>query len=245
MLVERSEMAVTNKVQTDRGFRLVQNGVVLSEVLSQPGATHSVFDVLAIGAALISEGEQCGVLGFAAGGLLAPLRKYGSELSVNGVDLEEEGYRQFSEACGSWVGKVEFDHGDAVQWLEDSGLVFDVIIEDLSAPMDDDVFKPDISLKVLPELIRRRLSENQAVVVNLLRHPKQKWNDLLRAVGHEGESGVLVSFDDYWNKILMVSRSMGGARAFGKQLRDGLRQIDSNLADGIFVQGWRYPSEND
>ena len=238
-------MSTTRNEKTKRGFRLVQNGVVLSEVLKEPGATHSVFDVLAVGAHLISKGNRCGLLGFAAGGLIAPLRKLGSSLSIEGVDLEDHGYLAFKESCSSWAGEVSFDKEDAAVWLENREGLFDVIIEDLSAPMDDDVFKPPVCMDVLPNLIRRRLDEDQALVVNLLKHPSQTWDSLLGSIGRRGESGVLVSFDDYWNKILIVSRDMEGARPFGRRLREGLRAVGSELVDGIFVQGWQYPTEND
>ena len=58
--------------RTPGGARLVQNGSVLSEVLSQPGPTDSVFDVLA-SAMNLSTGTRAGILGFAGGGVIAPV----------------------------------------------------------------------------------------------------------------------------------------------------------------------------
>ena len=48
--------------RTRRGVRLLQNGSVLSEVLSKPGATDSVFDVLAAAVRLFSPGDCVGIL---------------------------------------------------------------------------------------------------------------------------------------------------------------------------------------
>ncbi|MEC9081308.1 MAG: hypothetical protein VYE44_05980, partial [Verrucomicrobiota bacterium] len=62
---------------TGRGARLVQNGSVLSEVLAQPGPTNSVFDALAALVRLFSPGARVGLLGFAGGGIIAPLRAMG------------------------------------------------------------------------------------------------------------------------------------------------------------------------
>ena len=82
--------------RTPGGARLLQNGSVLSEVLSQPGPTDSVFDVLA--AALnLSKGTHAGILGFAGGGVIAPLRAMGGRHTISGVDLDESGYKLFRD----------------------------------------------------------------------------------------------------------------------------------------------------
>ena len=74
--------------QTRRGARLVQNGSVLSEVLAKPGATDSVFDVLAAAIQIFSPGDRVGILGFAGGGLIAPLRAMSGDHNLSGVDLD-------------------------------------------------------------------------------------------------------------------------------------------------------------
>ncbi|NIP94518.1 MAG: hypothetical protein GWO24_14175, partial [Akkermansiaceae bacterium] len=67
-----------------RGACLEQHGCVLSEILEEPGSTHSVFDVLAAAVAVFSPGRRVAVLGFAGGGMMAPLRKLGGDHEVEG-----------------------------------------------------------------------------------------------------------------------------------------------------------------
>ena len=47
--------------RTRRGARIIEDDVVLSEVLAQPGATHSLFDVLAaaVGTLAPGRGSRC------------------------------------------------------------------------------------------------------------------------------------------------------------------------------------------
>ncbi len=228
----------TRKVVTAKGVRLEQYGVVLSEILKEPGPTHSIFDVLAIAADQVSVGDRCGLLGFAGGGVLAPLRASGSDLVVDGVDLDDTGYQEFRRICSKWAGDVRFSQEDALQWLERDGDSFDVIIEDLSEPQGHDVFKPDLSFGELPGAIRRRLAPGGGLVINLLRRPDQVWAQLLGSVTFEGEAGFLVSFDDFMNKILIIGVGLEDARTFSRKLRRALWSIGSDLSDAISVRSW-------
>ncbi len=76
---------------TKIGLRLSQHGVVLSEMRTSPGPTHSVFDVLAAALAVLAPNQRIGVLGFAGGGMLAPLRGLGVTGPVEAVALERTG----------------------------------------------------------------------------------------------------------------------------------------------------------
>ena len=121
--------------RTPGGARLVQNGSVLSVVLSQPGPTDSAFDVLAA-AMNLSDGNRAGILGFAGGGVIAPLRAMGGRHAVSGVDLDDAGYNLFCDVSDDWQGAVKFTKEDATQWLRSRRTPFDVLLEDLSIPRD-------------------------------------------------------------------------------------------------------------
>ena len=60
--------------RTRRGAQMLQGGAILSEILAEPAATHSVFDLLAALVHLLAPGPRVAMLGFAGGGMLAPLR---------------------------------------------------------------------------------------------------------------------------------------------------------------------------
>ena len=84
---------------TRHGLRLSQHGVVISELRATPGPTHSVFDVLAALVAVLKPAGRVGVLGFAGGSMMAPLRCLGVESEIHSVDLERTGYDLFRRHC--------------------------------------------------------------------------------------------------------------------------------------------------
>ena len=73
--------------RTRRGARIIDDDVVLSEILARPGPTHSLFDVLAAAVAAFAPGPRFAMLGFAGGGMIAPLRAMGCDIPVRAVDL--------------------------------------------------------------------------------------------------------------------------------------------------------------
>src|SRR5262245_59584964 len=119
---------------TSRGARLVQHGAVLSEVLGQPGPTHSVVDVMAATALALAT-RPCpslALLGFAAGGIIAPWRALQCPGPVDAVDLDLQGASVFHRRCGAWCGEVRVHQADAAAWLRRRPSSYDIIIEDLS-----------------------------------------------------------------------------------------------------------------
>src|SRR5688572_22665040 len=143
--------------QTKHGLRLSQHGVVISELRTTPGPTHSVFDVLAALLIILRPAGRIGVLGFAGGGMLAPLQELEMRTPFATVDLDQASYDLFSRHCPQWVPGVQWEHADAVQWLQRQPCKFDLLMDDLSVPQDGDVVKPDICWRVVPDLIQRRL----------------------------------------------------------------------------------------
>src|SRR6187402_1025733 len=102
---------------TKHGLRLSQHGVVISELRTSPGPTHSVFDVLAALIAILAPVGRIGVLGFAGGGMMAPLRGLGVESTIDSVDLDRAGYDLFRRHCPAWAEQVNWREADAVAWL--------------------------------------------------------------------------------------------------------------------------------
>ena len=217
------------------GVRLVQHGCVLSEVLREPGPTHSVFDLLAASAVAFGSGPRFAMLGFAGGGMIAPLRKLGGEHVVEGVDLDAEGYGVYQDVVGSWGGEVEFTKNDAVDWLRGQRGRFDVIVEDLSVPQGKDVVKPSASWEVLPELMAKRVRKSGVVISNLLPTPGVSLPELERACHRVGNACV-VELDRFHNRILIQGGELGTARQVGQSLRALLNQLGSRLGGEISVR---------
>tara|TARA_Y100001968_G_scaffold119786_1_gene109120 strand:- start:1832 stop:2608 length:777 start_codon:yes stop_codon:yes gene_type:complete len=223
--------------RTGRGARLVQNGSVLSEVLAQPGPTNSVFDALAALVRLFSPGARVGLLGFAGGGIIAPLRAMGGRHSVFGVDLDPEGYELFINLSLAWMGEVQFTKSDAVKWLSAQCGQYDMLVEDLSVGRDGDIFKPDVSIDTLPEVIRTKLKPCGVAVFNLLPSDRQTWTDMTAKIHAPFRFGLQLFFESYYNRVLVVSNeTLPEARVVSRHLRKALEEVDSLISSDIRVR---------
>jgi hypothetical protein len=221
-------------VRTSRGARLEQGDAVLSEILSHPGPTHGVFDLLAACVAALARGPRLAVLGFAAGGLVAPLRSMGWTGLIEGVDLSEKGPDLFRRTLGAKAGPVRIEIEEAVTWLGKHGR-WDVVVEDLSIPSPGGVVKPPITLDPLPDLIRSSLTPSGIAVTNLLPVPGRSWRSLLEAVAHPGDPALVIHLEEYHNRILLTARTLPRAHEASRLVRRQLRAIGSTLAERMAV----------
>jgi spermidine synthase len=224
-------------LKTRRGARLLHDGHVVSEVLARPGPTHSIFDVLAAGMCLHpSPFARIGLLGFAGGGVLAPLRAMGSDAPVHAVDLSLKAAPLFRKLCGSWAKPFQLTEKDALLWLEQGRQHFDVLVEDLSIQVPNDVTKPDVSLQGLPGAMARRLAPCGVVVVNALPVPGLSWAALTHALTHPFQRVQAVEVRGFSNRVLLAGSHLPKARAVGETLRFFLGGIGSKLANGVAVR---------
>lgn len=221
---------------TEHGLRLSQHGVVISELRTAPGPTHSVFDVLAASIAVLAPAGRIGVLGFAGGGMMAPLRALGVTTTIDSVDLDRSGYDLFRKHCPHWADGVNWQQADAVTWLRQQPRDFGLLMDDLSVPQDDDVFKPAISWGVLPELISARLCSGGFGVFNLLPAPARVWKTDVKGIVDQFGMARLIYLEDFENRILITGDVLPNARELRAQLRQSLRQLHSRQADRIRVR---------
>lgn len=225
--------------RTRLGLRLSQHGVVLSELRTSPGPTHSVFDVLAAIIATVAPRGRIGVLGFAGGSIMAPLRGLAVDARIDTVDLDRAGYDLFRKHCDGWTGPVNWEQVDAVEWLRRQPAEFGLIMDDLSVPSEGDVIKPSISWDVLPELIRDRLAPNGVGVFNLLLPPGGSWFPELTRIAALFKTAHVVDLDEYENRILVGGGDLLSARDLGVQLRLTLRRVRSRHATRIHLRNLR------
>lgn len=223
-------------ITTRNGLRLSQHGVVISELRTTPGPTHSVFDVLAALVAELAPAGRVGVLGFAGGGMMAPLRGLGWERRIESVDLERTGHELFQRHCPAWAGGVRWAQGDAVDWLRRQRGRFALLLEDLSIPRDGDVIKPAVSWEVLPGLMLRRLRPGGVGLANLLRPTSGRWSPDLPRLAAGYATARVVEFDEFENRILVGGDELPSARELGRSLRAALRQVRSRQAGRIRVR---------
>lgn len=223
-------------IPTRYGWRLEQHGTVLSEVRTSPGPTHSVADVIAAALLASCNPTTIALLGFAGGGLVAPLRAMGCQACVDAVDLDPSGWSLFQRGCREWAGKVRFTEAEAGEWLSRSKSLYEGMIEDLSVPVNGDVFKPEASWSDLPRRLYRRLHRDGVVVFNLLRPRTGTWKAACRQVVAAGYEVRRVDFVDYENRLLVVSRRLPRARELSSAIRTHLRSIKSCLAQQISVR---------
>ena len=227
---------------TKHGLRLSQHGVVISELRTSPGPTHSVFDVLSALIAVLAPEGRLGVLGFAGGGMMAPLRQLGVKATVHSVDLDPEAYGLFCQHCPEWRSQVDWTKADAVTWLRGQPSNFDLLIDDLSVPHEDDVIKPDISWNVLPRLIRQRLRPGGIAVFNLLKPVGGAWNPELARLAGEFGTARIIHLEEFENRIVVAGHSLPSARELGAELRQSLRRLRSRQAGRIHLRQLRAAS---
>ncbi|MFQ5506822.1 MAG: hypothetical protein ACE5F1_18785 [Planctomycetota bacterium] len=225
--------------RTRRGARLVQDGAVLSEILRRPGPTHDLFDILAACIAMLAPGPRLAMLGFAGGGIVAPLRKMGFARPVDAVDLSSLGVDLYRELSAPWAFEVRLEQAEASAWLARRRAPYDAILEDLSVPGSEGVTKPRVSLEVLPELIQRRLGPGGVAITNLLPVPGMSWRSLLARVAATHRSAQLIQHEDYENRVLVAGESLVDARKASRLLRRALHAIGSRLAAGVRLRRYR------
>ena len=226
---------MTSITSTRHGLRLSQHGVVISELRLSAGPTHSVFDVLAATIAVLAPVGRIGLLGFAGGGMIAPLRDLGVATVVDAVDLDRVGYDLFREHCPDWRGGVNWQQADAVTWLRRQSRSFDLLMDDLSVPQDGDVFKPAICWNVLPKLIRERLRRGGIGVFNLLPAPGDTWNSDLAGIRRLFKTARIITLEEFENRILITGDALPNARELGARLRQSLHRLRSRQAHRIQV----------
>lgn len=219
--------------RTHRGWRISQHGTVLSEVLRQPGPTHSVFDVLAAACLTVTPVRDIALLGFGGGSVVAALRALGCTARIHAVDLDPTGWDLLQQSDSRWLQPFTWHQGDAITWLQSAGR-FDVVVEDLSIPCNGDVVKPDDTWDILPERVAQHLRPRGIAIFNLLRPPGQGWVRGIPSVAARFRQGVIIHLHDFENRILVARKTAGGihshafaARRFGAELRDRLRRLGS------------------
>jgi spermidine synthase len=224
-------------VRTKRGIRVIQGGLVLSEVLGRPGATNTLFDVLAAAIPALAPGPRVALLGFAAGGVVAPLRAMGWRHSLAAVDLDVTGETHFRHLSDAWAGQVSVARADAAEWLRRRGKPFDAVLEDLSIATDlGIVTKPRMTFDLLPRLVARRLAPTGVAIVNLLPVPGVRWADAVARVRSPWRSAVVVTLDEYENRVVIAGKELPSAASVSRRLRERLRAIGSTQASLISVR---------
>ena len=227
----------TRVIEVPGGIQLMQGAVVLSELRFLPGPTHSVFDVLAALLHRLGPPGRMGVLGFAAGGMVAPLRALGCTRRMEAVDLDATGHDLFCRWCPEWAREVDWYLDDAARWLEHGpgrrgG--FAVLLEDLSEPRDGDVHKPGVCREHLPRLIRRRLARGGIAVFNLVPDADGSW-PAVAEVRRLFPAVAEVRYSGYLNRTWVAADSLPGPAMLGRWLQQDLRRMGSGLAGRTVV----------
>lgn len=220
-------------VRTRGGARMEQDGLIVSEILDHPAATHSLFDVLAACVAAFARGDRMAMLGFAGGGVVAPLRAMGYGHPIEACDLSLQGEPLFRELSEPWCGEVRVDAAEASAWLRARRARYDVILEDLSARVDGEITKPEVSLDVLPALMRRKLKPRGVAVMNVLPVPGRPWTQLLPHLAAPFAHGRALVLDAWENRVLVLGDDLESAAACSRAIARVLDAVGSDEA-GLF-----------
>lgn len=242
-LERESAVAAIRCRRTRRGWRLLQHGTVLSEVLTHPGPTHSVFDVLAAAADLHPAPRSMAVLGMGGGSLVMALRALGQRCRVEGVDWDDRGW-QLLGRYRRGLQPIHWHQGEATEWLRRRRRRFDVVVEDLSVGVNGDVTKPEVTWTTLPHWVTRRLAPEGWAVWNLLCPPGRSWAWVEREWGGGQGCGWWVTFEDFDNRLWLVpgrngdgvAERVADARGISRELRCRLERLGSRMATGWRVR---------
>jgi hypothetical protein len=197
-----------------------------------------LFDVLAAGIAALSTGPRVAVLGFAGGGIVAPLRGMQCGAPLHCVDLSLAGESIFRKLSARWAGDVRVDQADAAVWLRRQRGAFDCILEDLSLPATRDAegTKPDISLAEIPVLMAARLAKKGVVIVNMLPVPGATWDALMQPYLQNFRHVQVVHLEGYVNRVVIAGKHLPKARDVSRRVRAALHRIESSMAYELSVR---------
>ena len=222
-------------IRTRKGARLVHGRSIVSELPATPGPTHSVFDLLAVSTVLLSPARRVALLGFAAGGSLAPLRALGCTAKVRAADLDVGGVEIFREIASSWGGDVKVAKAEASAWLRRQRTPFDAVIDDLSISVPGDVRKPDVSFTVLPALAAKKLAPGGVALLNLLPEPGKDWDGVLQHCAAPFKEARTVWFRDWENQFVIGGERLPEPRSLQRAMDAALQRLGSKLAGGFKV----------
>ena len=226
-------------IRNRRGARLVHGRNIVSSLPAQPGPTHSVFDLLAAATVLLADARRVALLGFAAGGSLAPLRALGCSAVVRAADLDVTGVGIFQEIAAAWGGDVKVAKAEASAWLRRQRTPFDVVIDDLSVYVQGDVRKPEVSFTTLPALAARKLRPGGVALLNLLPEPGMAMEGLLSRTSAPFPQARSVWFEDWENQFVLGGERLPEPAMLQRALDAALRRLGSKLAGGFRVSSVR------
>jgi hypothetical protein len=95
--------------------------------------------------------------------------------------------------------------------------------------------KPEVCRTQLPRLLARRLAPNGVTVVNVLPVSGVAWEALVAPLVAPYRARLLVTLEDYENKLALGAQRLGSAREVSLALRAALRSIGSKQARRISV----------
>lgn len=216
-------------------LRIYEGDALISDLPAQPGPTHTPFDVLAAAATVIAARSVL-LLGFAGGGLIAPLRAVGCRAPLQGVDVDTALEPLFRELSREWAGEVALATDDAARWLESSARRFDLVIEDLSVPAGRSITKPPISLDPLPSLIAAHLAPGGLAAFNLLPVAGSTQREVVEAVTAPFARAVEISCSTWDNRLVLAGAPAADPRRLGRVLRGTLRSLGSRMVDEIHLR---------
>jgi hypothetical protein len=152
------------------------------------------------------------LLGFAAGGVVAPLRAMGFAHPC--VPSTCRAKRRFcSGTCSSaWAGDVRLTQAEASAWIRRQRQPLDVVLEDLTVPHHSGAIKPPVSVGDLPQLLASRLTPGRVVVTNALPVPWLTWEELIDRLAAPHRTSLVVTFDEFENRIVLAGESLPTAR---------------------------------
>lgn len=216
-------------------LELYANGVQHSEFHPDRLLTGSVWDLLWLPALLQAPDryQRVLVLGLGGGSLIPPIRKLLNPETLVAVELDAPHLEVARDVFGVADMGVETHLADAFQWLEDyQGPPFDLIIEDLFAPSNEQVTRAVPASMQWQRKLESCLSEQGMLVMNFGDWPEYRDSALSGNKALRGfASRFRLSCSDCHNAVIAFSRSPARSVKLRRQLAT-IPELNSKEARG-------------
>ena len=205
-------------------LRLYANGVQHSEFHPHRLVTGSIWDLLWLPALLHDPGHyrRVLVLGLGGGSLVPPLRKLvGPELVV-AVERDPLHLQVAEEVFGIDGDDVELHCADAVEWVRQwQGEPFDLVIEDLFAPVDTSVTRAVDASRGWFQSLSELVAPQGTLVMNFGDSAEFRASAAAgRRLRKGWQTGFRFSTSDCHNLVAAWLRRPGDSAALRERLRD-------------------------
>lgn len=216
-------------------MRLYANGVQHSEYHPQRWVTGSVWDLLWLPVLFYPPGhfQRVLVLGLGGGTLIPPLRGLLGDVSIHAVELDPVHLEVARDVFAIGDDQLSMECADARDWVANwQGEPFDLIIEDLFAPVDRTVTRAIPASRDWFAQLQNLLTPSGTLVMNFGDWAEYRQSPVASSRCRKSWKGAFrFATPDCHNAVVAWLRQPGDARQLRQRIRDH-RRLSRALEQG-------------